>query len=273
MGSLDKVPGMDQKSKTSAGAAKALTKGIALVNLLAAHPRGLRLADVIRRADVPKATALRLLDALADDGLVRCDDAGLYRLGPQCAVWGSAFLDQLDLRTEAYDLLARLAEVSGETAHLGIPDGPRILYIDKIDSPHSLRMFSRVGARNPMHCTGLGKAILAYADPALTGDVIAAGLERRTENTITDADGLRAELARIRRVGYAVDDVENEEGVRCVGAPVFDHRGTPVAAFSVAGPVSRMTRERISALAREIAEAGRDLSRRLGHRPDERNDR
>lgn len=261
---------MDPKSTTArdaSGSAKALTKGIALVDLLAAHPRGLRLAEVIRGADVPKATALRLLDALAGAGLVRCDDAGRYRLGPQCAVWGSAFIDHLDLRSEAADLLAELAEASGETAHLGIADGIRILYIDKIDSPHSLRMFSRVGATNPMYCTALGKAILAFAPPATVDEVVAAGLARRTENTLTDAESLRAELARVRRRGYAVDDVENEEGVRCTGAPVFDHHGRVAAALSVAGPVSRMTRERLATLSPRVAAAGLELSRRLGYRP------
>jgi IclR family acetate operon transcriptional repressor len=261
---------MDQQSKTTrdvSGSAKALTKGLALVDLLAAHPRGLRLAEVIRRADVPKATALRLLDALTEAGLVRCDDAGVYRLGAQCAVWGSAFIDHLDLRGEAADLLAHLAEVSGETAHLGIIDGARMLYIDKIDSPHSLRLFSRVGATNPLYCTGLGKAMLAYADDTVIDKVVAAGFERRTENTITDEESLRAELARVRRVGYSVDDVENEEGVRCTGAPVFDHHGRAVAAFSVAGPVARMTRERMAALSPDVAAAGLELSRRLGYRP------
>ena len=261
---------MDQKSTTTreaSGSAKALTKGIALVEMLAGQPRGLRLADVIRTAGVPKATALRLLDALTGAGLVRCDDAGRYRLGPQCAVWGSAFIDHLDLRTEAHDLLAGLAEASGETAHLGIADGIRILYIDKIDSPHSLRMFSRVGATNPMYCTALGKAILAHAEPATVDEVIAAGLARRTDNTITDAESLRAELARVRRQGHAVDDVENEEGVRCAGAPVFDHHGRVAAALSVAGPVTRMTRERMTMLAPRLAEAARTLSQRLGHHP------
>lgn len=258
---------MDPQSRT--GAAKALTKGIALVNLLAAHPPGLKVTDLVARSGVPKGTTLRLLEALADDGLVRCDDTGRYRLGPQCAVWGSAFLDHLDLRAEAHDLLTHLSQISGETAHLAIPDGPRILYVDKIDSPHSLRMVSRPGATNPMHCTALGKAILAHAGADLAAEVIAAGLERRTENTITTPEDLRAELARVRRVGHAVDDVENEDGVRCAGAPVFDHRGVPVAALSVAGPVSRMTRERITGLAPRIAEAAADLSARLGHHPND----
>ena len=257
---------MDQTSKI--GGAKALGKGIALVDLLVAHPRGLRLTDVIHHAGVPKATALRLLDTLTEAGLVRCDDTGRYRPGPQCAVWGSAFLDHLDLRDEAHDLLTDLSRISGETAHLGILDGTRILYVDKIDSPHSLRMVSRPGATNPLHCTALGKAVLAHAGPELTGRVADGGLERRTENTITDAGDLRAELARVRRAGYAVDDVENEDGVRCLGAPVFDHRGAPVAALSVAGPVSRMTRERIADLAPRVAAAAADLSARLGHGGD-----
>jgi IclR family acetate operon transcriptional repressor len=257
---------VDPKSKTSneaTGSAKALVKGIALIDLLAAAPQGLRLTDVVREAELPKGTVLRLLDTLLDADLIREMD-GVYRLGPRCAAWGSAFLDGLELRSLARDLLERLVEISGETAHLGVVDGTRTLYIDKIDSPHSLRMFSRVGLRSRLYCTGLGKALLAFSGDALVDEVIAEGLVRLTENTITDVEELRAEMARIRRSGYSIDDVENEEGVRCTGAPVFDHNGEVVAAISVAGPIHRMTRERLADLAPKVAEAGLELSSRIG---------
>lgn len=257
---------MDLKSKTPyevTGSAKALVKGIALIDLLAASPNGLRLTDVVREAELPKGTVLRLIDALLDADLIR-ELGGVYRLGPKCAAWGSVFLDGLELPSLARDLLEGLVEVSGETAHLGIVDGTRTLYIDKIDSPHSLRMFSRVGLRSRLYCTGLGKALLAFSGDALLGEVIAEGLDRLTENTITEAEELRAELARIRRSGYSIDDVENEEGVRCTGAPVFDHNGDVAAAISVAGPIHRMTRERLAFLAPKVAEAGRELSARIG---------
>lgn len=257
---------MDQKSKVvgeATGAAKALAKGIALVDLLVGSPRGLRLTDIVRHTQLSKGTVLRLIETLLDTDMIREVD-GVYRLGPQCAVWGSAFLDGLELPSLARDLLERLVSISGETAHLGVLDGTRLLYIDKMDSPHSLRMFSRVGLTSPLYCTGLGKALLAFGDDTLHEKVIAEGLKRKTENTITDGEALRAELARIRRSGYSVDDVENEEGVRCAGAPVFGHDGRLVAALSVAGPIHRMTRERLEDLAPKVAEAGLELSRRLG---------
>jgi IclR family acetate operon transcriptional repressor len=257
---------MDQKSKVmgeATGSAKALAKGIALVDLLVGSPRGLRLTDIVHHAQLPKSTVLRLIETLLDADMIREVD-GVYRLGPRCAVWGSAFLDGLELRSLARDLLERLVSISSETAHLGVLDGTRILYIDKMDSPHSLRMFSRVGLTSPLYCTGLGKALLAFAGDSLLEKVIAEGLARRTENTITDGDALRAEMARIRRSGYSVDDVENEDGVRCTGAPVFDHHGRLAAALSIAGPMHRMTRERLGDLAPKVAEAGLELSRRLG---------
>ncbi|MQA96300.1 MAG: helix-turn-helix domain-containing protein [Streptosporangiales bacterium] len=261
---------MDRKAKTPAeasGAAKALVKGLALVDLISEHPSGLRLGDVTERAGLPKGTALRLLDTLQAHHLVRVDADGRYRLGPRCAAWGTAFLDGVELRSLARDLLERMVELSSETCHLGVEDGGRVLYLDKVDSPHSLRMVSRVGGTMPLHSSGLGKAMLPHLPAEFIDGVLAGGLERRTENTIVDPEALRRELARVRDQGYAVDDVENEEGVRCVAAPVFDHQGRVAAAISVAGPAHRMTRGRIDTLSPKLMAAARELSQRLGFTP------
>lgn len=259
--------GMDQGSNPLAmasGSAKALVKGLAVLDLLAAHPAGLRLTDVVQKSGVPKGTALRLLDALVSSNAVSIEDSATYRLGARCATWGSAFLESVDIRRIARDTLVDLAELSGETCHLGIREGYRVLYIDKIDGTHSIRMVSRVGGTNPLYCTGLGKALLAYQPDEII-EVAEGVLERRTENTITDAVMLQRELALIRQRGYAVDDVENEEGVRCVGAPVFDHTDRVVASISIAGPAYRMTRERIRMLGPRIRDAAEELSGRLGY--------
>jgi IclR family acetate operon transcriptional repressor len=255
--------GGDSGPKPS-GSAKALVKGLALVGLVAAEPDGLRLAEIVRRGDVAKATAIRLLDALTDAELLRVDDAGLYRLGPTCAIWGSTFLGNLQLREQAGDLLERLTERTGETCHLGLPDGIRVLYVARAESPHSIRMVSRTGSTNPLYSTGLGKAILAWSDEATVDAVIAAGLEPRTPATITDPDELRREIRRIRRRGYSIDNVENEDGVRCVGAPVFDHEGRITGGLSIAGPTYRMTAERVREYGPEAVTAAAELSRRLG---------
>jgi IclR family acetate operon transcriptional repressor len=256
-------PGVDRVEKAS-GSAKALVKGLGLVDLLAANPGGLRLAEVIRMAEVPKGTALRLLDVLVASEVLRVDRDGVYRLGPTCAIWGSSYLGNLELRERAGDILASLMKVTGETCHLGILDGNRVLYIDRVDSPHSIRMVSRTGGTNPLHCTGLGKAMLAHLDEPTAEAVIAAGLPRFTDTTITDPEEMRREIQRIRRRGYSIDNVENEDGVRCVGAPVFDHEGSVVAAISIAGPTYRMTGERIKSFGPEVRGAAAELSRRLG---------
>jgi IclR family acetate operon transcriptional repressor len=256
--------GGDEGSKPS-GSAKALVKGLGLVGLIAENPDGLRLAEIVARGDVAKATAIRLLEALVDAELLRADE-GVYRLGPTCAIWGSTFLGNLRLREQAGDLLDRLTERTGETCHLGLPDGIRVLYVARAESPHSIRMVSRTGSTNPLYSTGLGKAILAWSDPATVDAVIAAGLAPRTPATITDPDELRREIGRIRRRGYSIDNVENEDGVRCVGAPVFDHEGRVAGGLSVAGPTYRMTAEHLREYGPEVVATAGELSRRLGWR-------
>lgn len=268
---------MDQSSNPpgeASGTAKALVKGLAILDLLAADTAGMRLTAIVRRSGVPKGTALRLLDALVAANAVTVDGAGVYRLGARCAMWGSAFLESVDIRRIAHDTLAELADMSGETCHLGLLEGRQVLYIDKIDGTQAIRMVSRIGGTNPLHCTGLGKAILPFLPEKEIAAVAAGPLEARTENTITDPDALWREVAAVRRRGYAVDDVENEEGVRCVGAPIFDHQDRVVASISVAGPAYRMTRERIREFGPLVRKAADGISHQLGWpgpRPEQPN--
>jgi DNA-binding IclR family transcriptional regulator len=247
------------------GSAKALVKGIAIINLLAGHKGGMRLTDLVTQIDLPRGTVVRLLGVLMDAHLVRHSQVGLYRLGPQCAAWGADFLSALELREVAADVMASLVEVGSETCHLGVRDGDAVLYIDKVESPHSLRMVSRIGGRNPLHCTGLGKTLLAFMPPEEFDEYCARPLERRTMNTIVAPEVLRAELERIREHGYAVDDVENEIGVRCISAPVFDHSGDLAGSISLAGPTMRMTWERIDQLTGPLIHAAHEISARLGY--------
>jgi len=136
--------------------------------------------------------------------------------------------------------------------------------VDKIESPSTVRMHSRIGARQAAHCTGVGKAYLAYAPPDVVRAVVDAGLARRTPRTLTSARALQAELREIRRRGYAVDDMENEPDLRCVAAPVFDHAGTAVGAVSISGPATRVTLRRTRDLGSLAREAAREVSARIG---------
>jgi IclR family acetate operon transcriptional repressor len=259
----------NQIKASGAVPAKNLAKGLAILNMVAAESGGLTLAEISRLGDVPKPTAHRIIGVLLDHGMLRTDSRDRYLPGPQCLVLGNRFLDGLDLRREAHDVLRELTEETLETSHLGIREGTRIVYIEKVDSPHPVRMYSRVGATNPVHSTALGRAILAYCDAAAVEDVISAGLDRRTPNTTTDPERFRAKLAEIKRRGLALDDIENEEGIRCVAAPVFDHNGDAVAGISVSGPEQRLTLKRLEELATNVRRSAFALSERIGYSTDD----
>lgn len=244
---------------------KTVGKALALLNLVADRP-GLTLSELSREAELPPPTAHRFLRTLEEHGLVRQDPTNRYRLGSHCLSLGTRFLEGIDIRAEAHPRLEWLVEVTGETAHMGVPDGVEVVYLDKVETRHPVRMYSRIGARSPMHSTAMGKAMLAFAEPELVQRVLDAGLPRRTPNTITDPRRFRTELGRTRKRGFAIDDIENEEGIRCVGAPILAEPVHPVGAISVSGPASRVTGMRLNEIAASVVEAAATVSDRLGYR-------
>jgi DNA-binding IclR family transcriptional regulator len=263
-------PSLDRLSKVGAhGAAKALIKGLGLVELVAvAGP--MRLADLVEQTGLPRPTALRLLEALRDHEVVQLTSSGTYVLGPRLAVWGQQYLEGLDLRAEAEDIMGSLASETRETCFLGVRDGNQVLYVAKADSPQAVRPAARVGSRNPLHSTAIGKALLAFGPEQLIEPYLQEPLVAKTPNTITDPRRLREEFDLIRQRGYSTDDVENEDGVRCVGASVRDHTGLTVAAISVAAPAYRFDLEDLPRLAPHVIAAAQELSRRIGFRsPDQ----
>jgi IclR family acetate operon transcriptional repressor len=246
------------------GGAKALVKGLALIDAVASSDAPVPLARLLDVTGLPRPTALRLLDALLEHRALTQDPPGTYALGPQVAVWGHSFLERLDVVRQAQSLMDGLAEVTRETCFLGVRDQRQVLYVAKADSPQAVRPAAGVGSRNPLHSTGIGKALLAFGAEADAASYADAGLRAKTPNTITDPDRLAEELALTRERGYAIDDVENEDGVRCVAAPVRDHTGEVVAAMSVAAPAYRFALEDLPALAPHVRAAADEVSARLG---------
>lgn len=223
------------------------------------------LTQIANHLGVSKSTAHRYLTTLEGLGVVERDERETYRLGLRLVELAGAVLAEHDLRREAQAELEALAQSTMETAHLAVPSGNEVFYLAKVDSPHSIRMFSRIGARMPMHCTALGRSILAHWPEERVNEVLSEGLPRRTRNTITDPTELRANLEVVRQRGFAIDEEENEAGVRCVGAPVFDLAGVVVGAISVAGPTTRVTPEVAMAIAPAVMQAARAVSQRLGY--------
>jgi DNA-binding IclR family transcriptional regulator len=226
--------------------------------------RGSTLAELTTDLSMNKSTVLRLMAPLLEVQLIEQDSRGRYRLGSRTAQLGHAYLDRLDLRETAHDVLERLTSETGETSHLVIPDLPEVVYVDKSESPQAVRMHSPIGSRQPAHCTGVGKALLAHAGDDAVEATVAHGLPGRTPRTLTTAEALRADLELVRSRGYAVDDLENEADIRCVAAPVFDHSGAAVCAVSVSGPAARVTAERIPLLGPLVSAAATEISLRLG---------
>ncbi|MFC4061966.1 IclR family transcriptional regulator [Planomonospora corallina] len=221
-----------------------------------------RLAEALGLA---KSTVLRLTVPLVEAGLLERDRrSGAYRLGYGALRLGQAYLSALDLRTVAAEETHRLLLQVHQTVHLVVYDPPHVVYIDKVENEATVRMASRIGSRGELHCTAVGKAILAWQPEEAVAETIAAGMPARTGRTITDPGRFRAELARIRRRGYAVDDRENEPEVRCVAAPIFTHDGAVASALSVSGLASRITAARVRELGPLVAGAALRVSRKLG---------
>ena len=193
---------------------------------------------------MPKSTAhryLATLDPARVGGTTRCRSVPS---GPKVIELAGSYLANTDLRNEAQSVLDALAAQTGETVHLAVPSGTEVVYISKVECNHALRMYSYIGAKLPMYCTALGKTILAFGPPELTREVLTRKLKARTPHTLTAPEALLAELETIRTQGYALDDEENELGIRCIGAPIFDYTRQAIAALSISGPNNRMSRER-----------------------------
>jgi IclR family acetate operon transcriptional repressor len=255
---------LDSASISVGGSAKALVKGLALVEHIADSDRPMRLVDLVEASGLPRPTALRLLDVLCRAEVLRADADGRYSLGPRVAAWGQSFLDRLDLRSQAVDLMEELVEISGETCFLGVVDRRQVLYLAAVNSPQPVRPAARPGFRNPLHCTGIGKVLLSGMTDAEILALLPAPLEARTTNTITDPEDVLAHVAVVRARGYANDEIENEEGVRCVAAPVRDHTGAVIAGISVSAPAYRFASADVHRLAPEVLRVTTELSRRLG---------
>jgi DNA-binding IclR family transcriptional regulator len=255
-----------------------LVQTIERVNLifdtLINYPQGLSLGNLAKEIKLPKGTTHRLLSSLAYFDYVRQDLlTKSYFLGFKLMDLGNLILDQLDLRNVAKPNLIYLAEKVQETVHLVIRDTDEALYIDKVDlypRRAGLQMVSRLGARIPMHCCSVGKVLLAnLPEEELEKVIKSRGLPKRTRNTITNRDQLSEHLAVVRVRGYAVDNEENEKGVRCVAAPIKNANGQVIAAISISGPTARITLEYIhAALKDEVCKTAMNISRQLGFKSD-----
>jgi DNA-binding IclR family transcriptional regulator len=237
-----------------------------LLQIAEEPPPGLTLAACTTILGYSKATTQRMLRTLvARNFLAYNEELGVYTLGVANAQLGSEYLHRLDLRRVALPEMRALVATTGETAHLGVVTGQDVVYIELVDSPHPVRIFSRVGAAVPAYATAIGKAILAWLDAEDLARHVPEVFVSRTANTVRDRTALDADLARSRQRGYAIDDQENRTGIRGFAAPIFDHTGAVVAAVSIGGPAGRIDENTDGRLGGAVIEAAGAVSRLLGH--------
>lgn len=243
-----------------------------ILDILGQSPQGISIRDLSARIKLPKGTTHRLLSSLSYFGYVRQNQKSRnYFLGLKLVELGQLLLNQLDLRKEAESFLRDLAERTKETVHMVFLDRDEIVYIDKVELDHNLsglRMASRIGLRNPAHSCAVGKVLFSHLpEEELDRIIKEKGLIKRTENTITDPPQLKEHLKSVRSQGYAVDDEENERGIRCIAAPIFNEADKAVAAVSISGPAFRVTKKVIQErLKKEVMKTALKISQRLGYR-------
>ncbi len=245
---------------------RAVTRAIDLLNALGDQPGPRGLSKLARQTGLPASTALRYLEVLRERGLIHRSPDGNYELGARLFELGSAFARGVSLWDQA-DVLARdLAANAKETASVGIRDDGRILYIALANGQHKLGIQSNPGTRHPVHCTALGKAILATM-PWMTVERMLQNqpVERRTGKTITESAQLRRELELTAHRGYAVDDEERAVGVICIGAAIRDVSGMVAGAISISGPKSRITSQKLESYGMLVRARAAEASQRLGY--------
>lgn len=249
------------------GSVQSLDRAFTLLELLCHAQAGMPLSALSAQTGLNKSTVHRLLASMAKRGYVQQDEAsGRYHAGMRLCELSGCILENIDMATRARAPMTALQCETRETVHLVMRDGMDIVYIQKIEGGDgAIRMFSRIGMRRPMYCTGVGKAILA----TLSEDEARAAWREShasalTPHTIVDEDAFLRELAQVRRKRCALDNEENELGVRCIAAAIPDYHGLASYALSISAPLARMSDERIASLRAPLLATCKEIAGFLG---------
>lgn len=252
------TPNLDQTTVQS------LDRSLHILKVLA-EGEGLSLTELAEAADQSPATVYRVLSTFQLHGFVELDEPRqLWFVGAEAFRIGSAFLGRTSLVERGRPVLRELMVATGETANLAIADGGQVVFVSQVETPLPIRAFFRPGTRSAIHASGIGKALMAHFPPERVAAILAAGLPALSPRTITDPGALRAALAAIRARGWAADDEEHTEGMRCIAAAIFNEHGEPVAGLSISGPAARVTADRDAELGAVVHAAAARVTAAIG---------
>mgnify|MGYP003627888061 CR=1 FL=1 len=254
--------------KDRTGQVQSLSRALSILNTLAESDGGFSLSDLALTVGLAPSTTHRLLTTLQNERYVAFDaERRVWNVGVQAFQTGNAFLKTRDLVSLARPVMRRLMETSGETVNLGIFDHGEVIYLAQVECLKLMRAITRPGGRVPMHCSGIGKALLAWiSDREVNSILHARGLQRITSTTIDTPAKLREDMEKIRVRGFSFDDEENGIGLRCVASVVFDENSMPLAGISLSGPTARLKDDSIQILGASVVEAAVRITQAMGGR-------
>lgn len=246
---------------------QSIDRAILILKCFTENRKEMKLSEIAYELDLNKSTVHGIISTLKYHGLIEQDEeTQKYRLGMYIVELGNLVLNSIDIRKIAYPIIRDVSKQLNETVHLSKLDGSELVYLDKVESNQSMRIFTFVGSRMPIYCTGMGKAMLAYKNDDIINKFLPEILKPMTRNTITDKKELLKQLKTIRERGYAMDNEENSDGLRCIAAPIFDHNGEVRYSISVSGPTVRITEDKTENVAKIIKESAKEISYRLGYK-------
>ena len=237
-----------------------------IIELLSTERDGVALTEIGRQLGLHKSTVHRLMTVLRDRGYIEKNDStGCYRLGPQFVELTSVYLNDVEIKTEAEPYLKALSQLVNRTVFMAVRHGAEVVYIDKSEQFNSLRKYSIIGRRKPIYCTSLGKALLLdHSDDQIDELLADIVFHKSTPNTIVDLDRFRQHMQQLREQGWAVDDEEDDVGIRCVGAPIRDYRGSIIAAISMSWNRAQEDPP-VESVAPYVVHAAQKISHRIGY--------
>jgi IclR family KDG regulon transcriptional repressor len=260
------IRGKDMSGKT----VQSIDRAFDILEALAVEKDGLGVTEIGNRVGLHKSTVYRLLTAMAEKGYIeKNEETGMYRLGFKFVELCSLYLNNVELKTEAQPYLRRLVALSTQPVHLATLVDGEVVYIDKVEGYNSIRMYSAIGRRVPVHCSAVGKALLSGKNEIEIRQMLDnKELNAFTPNTIIDLEKLLQEIKEVKFKGWAEDDEEHELGIRCIAAPIYDYRKQVIAAVSTSGNKNIISREKTQEIVHYVTSAARDISRRMGYTGD-----
>jgi len=245
----------------------AVERALSVLQCLGDSKRGFSISEIGRRLKIPKSSAHLILTTLERRGFLQKNtQTGRYHFGLQLVSLSRTAIENLDLREEAKPFLRSLTQESGLTSHMAVLERDEAVIIEKIEAPGLVRLASWIGRRLDVNCTAVGKVLIAFLpDDELDYLLRTKAFARHNSRTIISKNALKRELMLVKQLGHSLDNEEDEPGVCCVGAPVFDENGKAVAAISVAGTTDQIGVERIPILASQVKRAARSISSHLGY--------